>query len=93
MSEFKGKAGRIYVEKADNVDDHKWEVWFEDFCILGTGNTEIDALVDAKGHTADIIGLISQGITETLTPVTAKDDHYEEQAAGAGGDRWLALST
>jgi len=62
MSEFKGKAGWIYIEKAHDVDegDNQFEVWFEDFCILGLGKTELDALNDAWSHTGDIMVLISE---------------------------------
>lgn len=64
MSEFKGKAGTIYVSKSKDSDEQPWEVWFEDFCILGTGDTKLEVLKDAVGHTADISDLISGAITE-----------------------------
>lgn len=62
ISEFKGKAGRIYVEKADDVDERHYEVSFEDLCILGTGNSELEALEDAVRHVADISTLVSEAI-------------------------------
>ena len=45
--EFKGEAGCIYIEVAQPGDNHRYEVWFETFCILGEGNSEIEALGDA----------------------------------------------
>ena len=60
MSEFRGKAGRIFIEQADTeVDSHRFEVWFEDFCILGMGNSELEALNNAWTHTGNIMALIA----------------------------------
>jgi hypothetical protein len=74
MSEFKGRAGTIYIEKSDvlsNVDlkpvRAEYEVWFEDFCILGTGDTEVKALDDAWRHTGDIMALIADARIQTAS--------------------------
>lgn len=66
MSEFKGKAGTIYTTKSNSVgaDDPRWEAWLEDFCILGLGHTEHEALIDAKRHTTDIRNLIDQALIQ-----------------------------
>jgi hypothetical protein len=66
VSEYKGKAGRIYTEVVDDDDidegGKKWEVWFEDFCILGLGHTEQEVLEDAIRHTEDLSTLISEAL-------------------------------
>lgn len=80
MSEFKGKAGVIYTEYADTVDGFQWQVWFEDFCIIGTGNTELKALGDAERHVSDISALISEAIETLMQSTTA--------ASGGGGWGW-----
>jgi hypothetical protein len=63
MSEFKGKAGTIYVNASRDGNNERvngdFEVWFEDFCILGQGKSEIEALDDAWRHTGDIMALIA----------------------------------
>lgn len=61
--EFSSKAGTIYLEKV-KAGDREFEVWFEDFCILGTGNSEAEALRQAERHTADIGELIRQALSE-----------------------------
>ena len=64
LHEFKGKAGRIYIQRADDSEmdegGRRMEVWFEDFCILRLGHTEVEALDDAWSHTGDIMALISE---------------------------------
>jgi hypothetical protein len=60
--EFKGEAGRIYVEESQPGDDHRYEVRFETLCILGEGNSEIEALQDAWRHTGNIMVLISEAL-------------------------------
>jgi hypothetical protein len=63
MREFTGKAGNIYIQKCRNPkDDHLYEVWFEDFCIMGNGDSELEALRDASRYTGDILALISEAI-------------------------------
>lgn len=65
MSEFKGKAGTIYIERSKL--DSEYEIWFEDLCILGKGKSDIEALQDAADHVKDIGHLISGAIVKTLT--------------------------
>jgi hypothetical protein len=65
ISEFKGEPGCIYVEEAQPGDGHRYEVWFETFCILGEGNSEIEALRDAARYTKNIHHLITGAIAKT----------------------------
>lgn len=58
--EFHGDAGAIYIEQAQPGDNHRYEVWFETFCILGEGNSELEALNDAWRHTGNILALITE---------------------------------
>jgi hypothetical protein len=69
ISEFKGEAGCIYVEKAQPGDDHRYEVWFETFCILGEGNSEIEALLNAARHTRNIDHLVTEAIAKTESAI------------------------
>lgn len=64
MADFNGPPGNIFTEYHPD-DDKPWEVWFEDFCILGTGDLEIEALTDAARHTQDIVTLINEAIRIT----------------------------
>lgn len=64
MGEFKGIVGTIYTSESDSVDGTRWEAWFEDFNIIGTGKTEIDALRDADRMTLDMNQLCRDAITE-----------------------------
>lgn len=73
MSEFKGKAGTIYTEEHPDPagnEQERWEVWFEDFCILGTDSSELEALEDARRYTIDITDLIMQAKGEVATVST-----------------------
>lgn len=84
MSEFKGKAGTIYVQQTtdeNSLNEKPFEVWFEDFYILGTGRSDIEALQDAKRHADDIVRLISDAVIRTLCEDDAGDVH---RAAGSG---------
>lgn len=58
---FKGKAGTIYIESSDDGDT---DVWFEDFCIIGQGKSEREALEDAVRHVENIGTLVSTAIVE-----------------------------
>lgn len=69
ISEFIGKAGNIYVEKAAEGNDHPYEVWFEGLCILGDGDSEIEALKSAARHTADISALLQEAIAKTESAI------------------------
>lgn len=71
MSEFSSQVGTIYISEADNVDEQRWEVWYEDLCILGVGNSEIEALNDAVGHVADIAHLVNMAIISTAVSAVA----------------------
>lgn len=55
-SQFKGRAGTIYLEESD---DGECDVWFEDFCIIGQGKSRDEALKDAVRHLIDIGELVS----------------------------------
>lgn len=64
MSEFKGEAGTIYIERSKDSDEKPFEVWFEDFCILGCGDTDLEALYGAAQHVRDISALIGEAIVK-----------------------------
>lgn len=64
MSEFKGDAGTIYTNKSDTPDLGRWEAWFEDFHIIGQGNTELEALQDAERMTQGMNLLVKEAITK-----------------------------
>jgi hypothetical protein len=59
MPEYTGNAGTLYTSLADNSEP-RYEVWFENFCELGAGPTEAEALQDAFRNTAEILTLISE---------------------------------
>jgi hypothetical protein len=70
ISEFSGEAGTVYIRQAGEGNDRPYEVWFEDFCILGDGDSRLEALRDAQRHTRDILALIVEAemkITEGAT--------------------------
>lgn len=81
IREFKGDAGRIYVEKASGSDEKPYEVWFEDFHILGLGHTELEALEDAARMLADMDTLVIEAITQ----VRLNAQTTETTASGGGG--------
>ena len=64
--EFKGRAGTLYLHETHD-DDQKWDVWFEDFCIIGCGNTPAAAMDDAVRHAANISKLAKQAFNELGT--------------------------
>lgn len=86
MSEFSGKAGTVYIEKV-KASDREYEVWFEDFCILGTGNTEIEALQHAKRHAEDIVRLVGNAIVEILSPEAANAEARIDTVSTTAGTR------
>lgn len=63
MASFRGEAGNLYTEPPDETDD-QWNVWFEDFVILGTGKTEMEALRDALQQTLAINQLVGSAINK-----------------------------
>lgn len=69
MSEFKGNAGTIYTSSPsytiESTSPVRWEVWFEDFCIIGQGGTELEALRDAERITSGMNALVKKAVTET----------------------------
>lgn len=67
MSEFTGEVGTIYTNKSDSCDLGRWEAWFEDFNIIGQGNTELEALHDAERMTLGMNTLVKQAISELAT--------------------------
>lgn len=60
MTEYTGKAGHIYIEKSGERPNDGYEVWFEDFCILGAGASELEALQNAIRHTLQIAKLVTE---------------------------------
>lgn len=65
MSKFKGDVGTIYTQETDDADK-RWQVWFEDFNIIGLGNTELEALRDAERVTGEMNALVKQAIAEVV---------------------------
>lgn len=64
MSEFRGDVGTIYTNKSDTSDLGRWEAWFEDFNIIGQGNTELEAMHDAARMTLGMHVLVISAITK-----------------------------
>ena len=64
MSEFKGDVGTIYTNRSDTSDLGRWEAWFEDFHIIGQGNTELEALQDAERMAQGMNLLVKEAITK-----------------------------
>jgi hypothetical protein len=61
MSKYKSDVGTIYVTETKGADD-PWDVWFEDFHIIGQGKSEIEALQDAARYTAGLSLLIATSL-------------------------------
>lgn len=70
MAEYTGKAGHIYVEKSGDGQNDGYEVWFEDFCILGEGSSALEALKNAVVQTVDIVKLITEAAIDTAECAT-----------------------
>jgi hypothetical protein len=71
MSEHKGDAGTIYVTEAERSDSHRYDVWYEDFHIIGQGGSEIEALQDAAVYAKQLLELVDSALASyqpTLTP-------------------------
>ena len=71
ISEFKGEAGTIYIERIDVISKtdqrvvrSEYEVWFENLSIIGKGNTELQALQDAALCAAQISLLVATAISK-----------------------------
>lgn len=73
MSEFEGEAGTIYVKKSKDCDERPYEVWLEDFCILGTGDSILAALENAAKQTALIQELIASAVGQVSTTAGTGD--------------------
>lgn len=71
MSEYKGEIGTIYVEVVDGGE--RREVWFEDFCILGAGSSEIEALQAAAEYVADLASLVA-GAIKIVSPALTEEE-------------------
>jgi hypothetical protein len=75
ISEYKGKAGTIYLQRSGSAseNDPAYEVWFEDFCIIGAGETELGALKDAVMHVADIGNLVASAMGQLSPSLTGEE--------------------
>jgi len=69
IREFEGKAGNICITRESDICP--FEVWFEDFCILGDGNSELEALNNAWSYTGDIMALISEARLKIINATPA----------------------
>lgn len=67
MSKFKGDVGTIYTEETED-SDKRWQAWYEDFNIIGLGNTELEALRDAERVTGEMNQLCKNAILELEIP-------------------------
>jgi hypothetical protein len=74
--EFTGKAGTIYLSKFKH-EGNPWQVWFEDFRIIGDGKSQREVLQDALLQAEGISALVSSA----LVTLNVK----AEQAIAAGG--------
>lgn len=59
--QFNGEVGTISIAKKDG----QYEVWFEDFNIMGQGDSEVEALQEAALHAAQLSLLITKVLTQT----------------------------
>lgn len=73
MSEFSGDAGTIYVTEAEHVDNHRYDVWFEEFHIIGQGNSEIEALRDAAVYAKELLELITSALASYAPGLTSEE--------------------
>lgn len=62
MSEYTGECGTIYITETRRSETYAYEVWFEDFHIIGQGHTELEALRDAALHAAQLSALIASAL-------------------------------
>jgi len=65
IGEFSSDAGTLYLEYEEH-EDEPFQVWFEDFCILGQGATKVEAFRSAARQTAQIANLIAESV-ETVS--------------------------
>ncbi len=64
IKQFKGHGHTLNVEQTDDVDipDGQIEIWFEDFCILGFGETVAGALANAREWLREIDALVVESL-------------------------------
>ena len=78
--EYTGEAGTIYVEEPDDGSTRDdYEVWFEDFCIIGTGKTESEALQSAAIHTGRLSTLILTAMVQSRTKLAVGNKSEGDQ--------------
>lgn len=58
---YRGKAGTIYLERSEQAGS-QWDVWFEDFHIIGAGTSRIEALKDAIRFLGEVDELVKTAI-------------------------------
>jgi hypothetical protein len=64
--ELHGDAGNVYITRDSDMDP--FEVWFEDFCILGQGSSQLAALQDAALHVAQLALLLTVATGDVINP-------------------------
>lgn len=71
IHEFHGDVGGVYITRDSDIDP--FEVWFEDFYILGKGSSVPSALQDAALHAAQLSLLIATAMNRisNATPATS----------------------
>lgn len=63
-NEYKGEVGTIYFQRAKDVEGKEYEVWFEDFNIIGLGKTKMEALKDAAEFAVDLGKLVESAMAQ-----------------------------
>jgi hypothetical protein len=63
IRQLRGDVGNVFITRDSDIDP--FEVWFEDFHILGKGNSELEALQDAALHTAQLLLLLTTTMTRS----------------------------
>ncbi len=60
VAQFKGEGHTLYVIR----ENETLEIWFEDFCILGSGPTVLEALKNADEFTDCLSALLRKSIEQ-----------------------------
>ena len=68
IHEFRDDVGSVYVTRDSDIDP--FEVWFEDFYILGKGNTVPEALADAALYASQLLLLIATAMIRVNSNAT-----------------------
>lgn len=68
--EVEGKIGTLYIRR--DKASREYEVWFEDFHIIGQGPSEIEALRDAKRMTMEMTELVESAMNDA-NPLTEEE--------------------